>query len=1044
MKPWVELEATSNFSFLRGASHPQELVTTAYSLGYRAIALTDCNTLSGVVLAHTSLKNCTPTDTRLIVGCRLELNDGFSLLCYPKDRNAYGRLTRLLTLGRRRAEKGKCDISFDEVLNHGEGQKFIFPCPKVLDVKTRANIDRCHSSLGPNFYLALTNRFQGIDDAWFDYLSAFAISRRISLVVTNDVAYHEPNRKMLLDVLTCIRENCTLHEAGFRLDANAEHFLRVPHVVYRLYKKWPKALQTALDIAEESRFSLDELRYQYPFELSGLEMSAYEDLERRTLDGAAVRYSNGLSADVRTKLIAELNLIRAKDYAPYFLTVHDIVKFAKEANILCQGRGSAANSLVCYCLGITEVDPIVRNLLFERFISASRNEPPDIDIDFEHERREEIIQHIYKKYGRDRAGIIATVVHYRTRRAVREVSKVFGLSDDVIRSITGSVKSWSNDGVKDCNAREAGFDPTDRRIRLVLDLSRQLIGFPRHLSQHTGGFVLSQTSLEEFVPVENAAMEDRTIVQWDKDDIDELGMMKVDILGLGMLTAIKKAFSLLNSCYGKTYTLSNFPKHDDKVFAMLQEADSIGVFQVESRAQQSMLPRLKPKEFYDLVIEVAIVRPGPIQGNMVHPYLKRREQKEQVVYPSDELRKILEKTLGVPLFQEQAMQIAITAAKFAPSEADDLRRSLATFRHNGKISTFKKRFVNGMVKNNYPLDFAKRCFKQIEGFGTYGFPESHAISFANLVWISAWIKFHYPDVFCAALLNSQPMGFYSPSQLIADARNHGVEVRTVDVNYSDWDCTLEKIENQNRYALRLGFRMVKGLVMKTGIEIVKHRGRGYQRPIELAIRAGCDRDSFEKLARADAFGSLNLSRRKSLWLVSALDNEVPPLFQKSSDNLFLEKTPELSRSRNAEEVLEDCLATGVTLRKHPVAFLRPEFEKKCVLDASKVKKSVNGEDIIVAGIVLFRQQPGTAKGTIFLSLEDETGIINIIVWKNITRKYRRVVYTANLLACQGLVQRQGKVIHVVAQQLWDWSKHLSALNPTNHLPELPVVSRDFR
>lgn len=891
--PWVELEIASNFSFLRGASHPAELAACAATLGYCAMAITDRATLSGIVLAHTHLRNNPSFGTRLVVGCRLDLTDKFSLLCYPTNRQAYGRLTRLLTRGRTHAhaDKGECNLGFTDVLEFAEGQRFIFPCPDDPE-RSRAAIERCADEFGPNFYLALTDRSEGGDKRKLDDLSAYSKLRGIRTVVTNDILYHEPGRKSLRDVLTCIREGCTIEEAGFLLDGNAERYLRHPKAIYRLYAKWPAALDSALQIADECRFCLDELCYQYPFELAEPGITAFEDLKRRTWKGAHFRYPKGIPEEVARQVDHELRLIEKRNYAPYFLTVHDIVLFAQKEGILYQGRGSAANSLVCYCLEITQADPVKQNLLFERFISASRNEPPDIDVDFEHERREEVIQHIYSKYGRNRAGIAATVVHYRTRRAVREVSKVFGLSEDTIRSLTGSVWGWSTKGVDEQSVQEAGLNPADKRLRMVLELARELIGFPRHLSQHVGGFVLSQSDLTEFVPIENAAMKDRTIVQWDKNDLDELGMMKVDILALGMLTAIRKSFEFLMRHYGIDYKLSTVPPQDEKVFEMLQNADSIGVFQVESRAQQSMLPRLRPREFYDLVIEVAIVRPGPIQGNMVHPYLRRRELKEAVTYPSEELKKILEKTLGVPLFQEQAMQIAITGANFTPNEADDLRRSLATFRHNGKITTFRKRFIDGMVANKYPIDFAERCFSQIEGFGTYGFPEAHAISFANLVYVSAYIKCYFPDVFCAALLNSQPMGFYSPPQLINDARNHGVEVRPVDVNHSDWDCTLERSTAQGsvQYAVRLGLRMVKGLQAKCAEEIVKHRAQGYRSPTELAMRAGCNRESLETLAYADTFRSMELSRRKSLWSVSALDSKIPPLFETLRKIYFAKET----------------------------------------------------------------------------------------------------------------------------------------------------------
>ncbi len=767
-------------------------------------------------------------------------------------------------------------------------------------------------------------------------------------------------------------------------------------------------------------------------------------LKKRTLAGAKVRYPKGVPDSVKKQLEHEFKLIREREYAPYFLTVHNIVEFAKGEGILCQGRGSAGNSLICYCLGITEADPIARGLLFERFISTARNEPPDIDVDFEHERREQVIQHIYKKYGRERAGICATVVHYRTRRAVREVGKVLGLPEETAPALLKSVWGWSNDGVDEQHVQEAGLDLSDSRLRLALDLSRQLIGFPRHLSQHVGGFVIARGRLDELVPIENATMEDRTIVQWDKDDIDELGMMKVDVLALGMLTAIRKAFELLEHHYGLKHNLSDIPPEDDEVYKMLQRADSIGVFQVESRAQQSMLPRLKPQTFYDLVIEVAIVRPGPIQGDMVHPYLRRREGKEDVSFPSEALKNILGKTLGVPLFQEQAMQIAITGAGFSPNEADELRRSLATFRHVGTITTHRENFISGMLKNNYPLDFAERCFSQIEGFGTYGFPESHAIAFANLVYVSAWIKCHYPAVFCTALLNSQPMGFYAPAQLIRDARQHGAEVRPIDVNYSDWDSTLQPTNRPGKYAIRLGLRLVSGLSEKDATLIVKARDSVYRSPGEIVERSRCSRLAIDRLAQADAFGSMRLKRREALWKAGAVERDLPPLFRNAQNELFEDPKLDLPKASPSQEVVEDYVATGLTLRKHPLTFLRHKLREHRVIPAAMLKQTPNNRLVSVAGLVLFRQQPGTAHGTIFLSLEDETGVVNLIVWKDIQAKFRQAVYASKLIVCKGTVQKEGQVIHVIARQIWDWSDHLRELHAEKTRPELPVRSRNFR
>ena len=1010
---YAELQVSSNFSFLRAASHPEELVNAANEYRHHAIALTDRNTLSGIVLAHSTLKKAKTIHTRFLVGCRLDLTNGESILCYPRNRKAYGKLTQLLTLGRRRANKGECFLELADVASHAEGQHFILPFPQVLTEQARAHIQRCAGLFRGNLHLAVTHSCRGDDKQWIRKVTGFARSLSIPTVATNDVLYHEPARKMLQDVVTCIREKCTLAEAGFRLDANAERHLKPPQVMAQLFAEWPDALEATVEIADRCRFSLDELRYEYPEEIVTPGISAFEDLRRRTLEGAKIRYPEGVSEAAAKQIDHELKLIAELEYAPYFLTVHEIVKFAKGKKILCQGRGSAANSVICYCLGITEADPIARGLLFERFISAARNEPPDIDVDFEHERREEVIQHIYEKYGRDRAGLTATVVHYRKRRVIREVGKVLELS------------------------RETSPERREVAVRLM----NELTGFPRHLSQHVGGFVISRGRLDELVPIENARMKDRTVIQWEKDDIDELGMMKVDVLGLGMLSAIRRAFDLLKQHYGKELTLADVPQ-EDAVYEMLQNADSIGVFQVESRAQQSMLPRLKPKTFYDLVIEVAIVRPGPIQGDMVHPYLRRREKKDPVEYPSPALEAVLKKTLGVPLFQEQAMQIAVIGANFTPTEADELRRSLATFRHVGTIGSFEKRFLDGMRNNGYSEDFAERCFNQIKGFGTYGFPEAHAISFANLVYVSAWIKCHHPDVFCAALLNSQPMGFYAPAQLVRDAREHGVEIRPIDVNHSQWETALEPIENSSRRAVRLGLHMVSDLPEKEALTLVEARGDGYRTPGEIARRAGCSRRALDRLAQADTFASMSIGRRQALWKTSVLDGKIPPLF--ATAELFDEPQAELPPTTGGQEVLADYLSTGLTLREHPMAFLRRRLRAGRVITAAELKETPAGKTVLVAGLVLFRQHPQTAKETIFLTIEDETGAANLIVWKRVHEKYHDAVYHAKLLACRGIVQREGQVLHVVAHAVWDWSPQLKDLDPQQGAPAFPARSRDFR
>ncbi|HEY2538590.1 MAG TPA: PHP domain-containing protein, partial [Stellaceae bacterium] len=839
---YAELQVTTNFSFLRGASHPAELVLAAAALGHRAIAVTDHNSFAGIVRAHQAAKE---VGIRLVVGCRLAFSDGSGVLAFPQDRAAYGRLTRLLTLGKRRAPKGECHLDYTDVAAYGEGQIVIVLPSENLDAREGWGefawfADRVATDFADRAYLAAHRLYRGDDARRLARLAALAEAAGLPLVATNDVLYHTPERRRLQDVLTCIREGCTIAAAGFRLAANAERHLKSPAEMTRLFRACPDAVARSLAIVERCRFNLDELRYEYPDETAADGRIPQQRLADLAWAGAAARFSqrshavedhifvtpakagvqgqatcsealdsrfrgndgksgndkksggasgssetviSGIPEKIRNLIEHELQLIERLDYARYFLTVHDIVEFARARGILCQGRGSAANSVVCYCLGITAVDPARIDVLFERFISAARNEPPDIDVDFEHERREEVVQYIYGKYGRDRAGLAATVICYRSRSAIREVGKVLGLSVDVVAALAGIVWGWSNDPIADLRVRDAGLDPTDRNLRLALNLAAELTGFPRHLSQHVGGFVITRGPLSELVPIENAAMEDRTVIEWDKDDLDALGILKIDVLALGMLTCIRKAFALIERHYGRRLELATVPAEDPAVYEMLSQADSLGVFQVESRAQMTMLPRLKPCKFYDLVIEVAIVRPGPIQGDMVHPYLRRRSGREPVEYPSEELRQVLGKTMGVPLFQEQAMKIAIVGAGFAPEEADRLRRAMATFKRSGDIHLFRDKFVAGMVLNGYDRDFATRCFSQIEGFGTYGFPESHAASFALLVYVSAWIKCFYPEIFACALLNSQPMGFYAPAQIVRDAREHGVEVRPADVNH---------------------------------------------------------------------------------------------------------------------------------------------------------------------------------------------------------------------------------------------------------------------
>jgi error-prone DNA polymerase len=1064
--PYAELEVTTNFSFLRSASHPEELAQTAAALGLSAVAVADRNTLAGVVRAHEAAKK---SGIRLVVGARLDLADAPSLLCFPTDRAAYGRLSKLITLGRRRAPKGDCELYLRDVFEHSGGQLFVSLPPDELSNSYTAHLGALREVFGRDVWLAGRCRYGGDDAARLWALAQLGTETRVPMVATNDVRLHRPDRKPLLDVLTCIREGCTIDQAGFRLQANAERHLKPPEEMARLFRRHPEAVMRTMEIAGRCAFSLDELRYEYPDDEAPPGTTPQEELARLSWLGAAKRYPDGIPDAVRTQIDYELKLIGELSYAPYFLTVHDIVRFARSQGILCQGRGSAANSTVCYCLGITSVDPARMDLLFERFVSAERNEPPDIDVDFEHERREEVIQYIYAKYGRERAGLAATVIHYRSRMAVREVGKALGLSQDTIGALADTVWGWRSDGIEDRHIRETGLDPSDGRLGLTLRLARELTGFPRHLSQHVGGFVITRGPLSEIVPVANAAMEDRTTIEWDKDDLDALGILKIDVLGLGMLTCIRKGFELIERHYGRSYDLATVPSEDPAVYDMLCEADSVGVFQVESRAQMTMLPRLKPRNFYDLVIEVAIVRPGPIQGDMVHPYLRRRNGEETVEYPSEELRNVLGKTMGVPLFQEQAMKIAIVAGGFTPSEADQLRRAMATFRRVGTIHTFQDKLIEGMAANGYDREFAERCFRQIEGFGEYGFPESHAASFALLVYVSAWLKRHYPDVFAAAILNSQPMGFYAPAQLVRDARTHGVEVRPVDVNHSRWDNTLEPVGTgtpsptlplkgegahfatartahplsppgrgpgrggtvttpENQYALRLGFRQIKGMAEDDAEALVAARealGRPFDEPAEIQRVARLSPAALERLAGADAYGSMELSRRAALWAVRALPPAPLPLFEAGENRPDPEVTlPEMAAG---EEVTHDYAALRLSLKTHPLALLRDELAATGTVPAERLAKTKDGARVTVAGLALVRQRPGTASGVIFITLEDETGVANLVVWPKTFEKFRRVVMGARLIRVTGKLQREGLVIHVIADAMEDLTHRLRAL-----------------
>ncbi|WP_041316495.1 error-prone DNA polymerase [Hyphomicrobium nitrativorans] len=1101
MTRYAELAVTTNFSFLRGASHPAEMVAAAEALGLDALAIADRNSFAGVVRAYDEWKKqekekqetLKRNAVKLIVATRLVTVDGFEAIAYPTDREAYARLCRLLTNGKGKTGKGEhteCHIGFEDILAAPDGQILIALPPDTLTASFAERLERLARIAPGRSYLAGAHRYRGDEPRRLGLLSELARRAGTPLVATNDAHYHTPTRRPLADVLTCIRETCTIHEAGFRLAANAERHLKPPAEMARLFSSFPDAIARTIEISDACRFSLGDLKNEYPDEPVPPGKTAQQHLEDLTWSGARDRYPHGIPDDVRARVLEELGIIAQLDYARYFLTVHDVVRFARREGILCQGRGSAANSAVCYCLRITEVNPNESKLLFARFISVERGEPPDIDVDFEHERREEVIQYIYKRYGREYAAICATVIHYRSRRAIRDVGKALGLTPDVTAALAKTVWGSHADGLPDTHIREAGFDPANPQIHRAVTLARALIGFPRHLSQHVGGFILTRRRLDETVPISKAAMADRTFIEWDKDDIDTLGLMKVDVLALGMLSCLRRGLDLLKTHYDRPLTLATLPGEDTDdakaVYAMLQKADSIGVFQVESRAQMSMLPRLQPKEFYDLVIEVAIVRPGPIQGNMVHPYLKRRQNPDEVTYPSpapphnpDELKEVLSRTLGVPLFQEQAMQIAITAAEFTPDEADGLRRAMATFRHNGNVHKYRDKFIQRMTARGYDPEFVESCFGQIEGFGEYGFPESHAASFALLVYASAWLKCHYPDVFCAAILNSLPMGFYQPAQLVRDAREHAVEVRAPDVNFSAWDCTLEPAsEGPHRFAVRLGLRQIDGMSEADTKRIVATRGNGYASLERFAAVSGLPRGTVERLAAADALRSLGLDRRRGLWSARRLESiglagegtsqrttapsapDAPPLplfAPHVSDDLFTEPETTLPSMPLSEHVAEDYVTTGLSLKAHPVAFFRPRLVRRGVISSEELRdaaRTAHNRRIAIAGLVLTRQMPG-GKKVVFLTLEDETGIANVIVWPKIFAANRRTVMSARFLGVRGRVQRAGIVIHVLAESFFDLSGELAHLHDPERLAEaaatsppashdsIPIKSRDF-
>jgi len=1025
MTAYAELHALSNFSFLRGASHPEELVETAAGLGYAALAITDECSVSGIVRAHMTAKDCGLE--KLIIGSEVLLATGLKLVVLAQNRAGYARLCRLITEGRRAAEKGSYSLSLDAFSDGLPDCLLLWTPGSGLQLKAE---DRwiC-DAFDTRLWIAVELLADGLECQRLGRLQDLSRTLGLPLVASGDVHMHRRSRRMLQDTLTAIRKKVTVDQAGFALYPNGERYLRSPELIARIYPE--ELTRETLEIASRIDFSLDEICYEYPDELvpDGETPTSY--LRHLSEQGMRRRWPEGAPQKVIELIVHELELIADLSYEPFFLTVYDIVAFARSQGILCQGRGSAANSAVCFCLGITEVDPGRMATLVERFISRERNEPPDIDVDFEHERREEVIQYIYEKYGRGRAALAATVVTYRPRSALRDVGKALGLSGLQVDKLARSMQWWDGQQVDDSRVIEAGLDPRSPVIERLLYLVRQLIGFPRHLSQHVGGFVISNGPLSGLVPVENATMEDRTVIQWEKNDLEDLGLLKVDVLGLGMLTAIRRSFDLIKEYDGREYSLSSVPAEDEKVYDMICDGDTMGVFQIKSRAQMAMLPRLKPRCYYDLVIEVAIIRPGPIQGDMVHPYLRRRSGEEVVEYPSDDVREVLQRTLGVPIFQEQVMQLAVVAAGFTPGEADRLRRAMAAWKRRGGLGPFEEKLIKGMRERGYAEDFARQIFKQIKGFGEYGFPESHSASFALLVYVSCWLKCHEPAAFTAALINSQPMGFYSASQLTQDVRRHGVEVRAADVNTSDWDCTLERTEH-GKPALRLGLRQVKGLPETAGKTIAGARAAGPYRNIQqLLERCSLNRRELSALAAAGALKSLEGHRHRARWAVAGV--EKPTALFPSMERY--EAVPMLRRPTEGQNIVADYKHLGLTLERHPMELIRRRLDRLNYVSFVELPGLTTGRRVKVAGIVITKQRPGTASGVTFVTLEDESGCMNLIVWKKIADEQRGVLLNARLMGVEGELQIEGKVIHVIARKLIDHSELLG---------ELFVPSRNFR
>jgi error-prone DNA polymerase len=1035
LPPYAELHCLSNFTFLKGASHPEELVERAFNLGYGSLAITDECSLAGVVRAHVEAKK---HGMHLILGSEMTLACGLKLVLLAKHRDGYGNLSEWITLGRCRTVKGSYDVRRADIgapLTPDEpcGPAHLRGLPDCIALFVpdhRADDETLNEQAGwvaatfaGRAWIALELLHRLDDDCRQERLAALSQRHRLPLVASGDVHMHVRSRKPLQDTLTAIRLGQPLGECGLALQPNAEQHLRQRLRLAQIYP--PACLQQTQAIAKLCTFSLEELRYQYPEEIvpAGESMSAY--LRRLTYEGADTRFPLGIPANVQEQVENELALIADLSYEPYFLTVHDIVRFARSQRILCQGRGSAANSAVCYCLGITEVDPARTQVLFERFISKERNEPPDIDVDFEHERREEVMQYIYRKYGRHRAALTAALITYRPRSALKDVGKALGMDFDSLNRLSKLHQWWDGRKLSTERLQENGLDPDAPIVQKLRELTQTLIGFPRHLSQHSGGFVIARDSLARLVPIENAAMAERNVIQWDKDDLDAMGLLKIDVLALGMLSAIRRALDLIGMRRGETFSMQDVPAEDPATYKMIAKADTIGVFQIESRAQMSMLPRLRPEKFYDLVIEVAIVRPGPIQGGMVHPYLRRRQGLEPVDYPSAAVQQVLERTLGIPIFQEQVMQIAMVAAGFSGGEADDLRRSMAAWKRKGGVQKFHDKLINGMLERGYEEEFAKRIFKQIEGFGEYGFPESHAASFALLVYVSAWIKRHEPAAFLAALLNSQPMGFYSPSQLAQDAKRHQIEVRAADVTLSDWDCTLEEIAAAAQPAVRLGLRLLKGMAGGAVERIADARAmRPFDSVDDLRRRAELSSDDLQALARANALLSLSGHRRQAAWQVAGMQ-AMPALLKDAP----IEEAPLiLPPASEGQEIVADYANLGLTLHRHPLALLRAQLRKMNLSSALELQSFPDRKLARTTGLVTVRQRPQTANGTLFVTLEDETGNTNVIIWPALLEQQRKEILNARLMTVYGIWQREGSVTHLVAKRVVDHSAMLGMLS----------------